>query len=280
MSVHGVDVASYQPTDFATSGQDFAFVKATEGTSYVNPHHAGQAAHARAAGLVVGHYHFARPGSAAEQAAYFLKHAAAKAGDLLALDWEDADVSGSAKDTLLRQIQHEAAGHRVLLYCNREFWLQYDKTSFCGDGLWIADPSASAGHPRVEHSWTLHQYGESGGLDRNLGAFASKAALTSWAAKKPASDGTPHYVPFPGSDWFTAGRRSPVVAAMHSRLVAVGCDHYHSSSNKDVIGSGDVASYEAWQRKYSTQHDKGWTGAALKWPPGKESWDALHVPES
>jgi hypothetical protein len=279
MTVHGVDVASYQPTDFTTSGQDFAFVKATEGTGYVNPHHAAQVAHARAAGLVVGHYHFARPGSAADQSAYFLKHAAPKDGDLLALDWEDADVSGAAKDTLLRRVQHDAADHRVLLYCNREFWLQRDTTSFCGDGLWIADPSSSAGHPGVKHAWTIHQYGSSGGIDRNVAAFASKAALTSWAAKKPAAGG-PHDVPFPGSDWFTIGRRSPIVAAMHDRLVAVGCDHYRSSSDKDVIGSGDVASYEAWQRKYSTEHHRGWTGDALKWPPGKESWDALKVPES
>jgi hypothetical protein len=89
-------------------------------------------------------------------------------------------------------------------------------------------------------------------------------------------DGIKH-VPFPGAAWFSMGRRSPVVAAMHDRLVAVGCSRYKSSANKDVIGSGDVASYEAWQRQYSATHHKGWTGAALKWPPGKETWDALEV---
>ncbi|WP_435134241.1 hypothetical protein [Actinacidiphila sp. bgisy144] len=45
-----------------------------------------------------------------------------------------------------------------------------------------------------------------------------------------------------------------------------------------MSGSGDAAPYEAWQRKYSTEHHKGWSAAALKWPPGKESWDALQVP--
>jgi hypothetical protein len=65
---------------------------------------------------------------------------------------------------------------------------------------------------------------------------------------------------------------------MHTRLVAVGCNHYQSSQNADVIGTGDEASYEAWQRKYSALHHKGWSGAALKWPPGKETWDALQVP--
>jgi hypothetical protein len=77
------------------------------------------------------------------------------------------------------------------------------------------------------------------------------------------------YEPFPGAGWFVMGRKSPIVAAMHDRLVAVGCNHYQSSANKDVIGSGDKASYEAWQRKCGYPGD---------WPPGKTTWDLLHVP--
>ena len=275
MSVKGIDVASYQSSTFSTAGLGFVMVKATEGTGYVNPRHAAQVAHARARGMVVGHYHFARPGSVTAQAAYFLEHAAARAGDLLAYDWEDAGVPGTDKDTWIKHVQASSPSHRVLLYCNRDFWLDRDHTSFAGDGLWIADPDAAAGHPRVTHAWTVHQYGTSGGLDLDVGNFASEAALRAWAAKggRPSA-----YEPFPGTSWFTTGRRSPIVAAMHARLVAVGCDHYTSSSGKDVIGSGDVASYEAWQRKYNADHHKGWTGAQLKWPPGAETWNALHVP--
>jgi hypothetical protein len=279
MTIKGIDVASYQSSTFSTSGLAFVMVKATEGTGYVNPRHAAQVAHARAEGVAVGHYHFARPGSVSDQVAYFRKHAGIKAGDILAMDWEDTGVSCAEKDSFIKALQKAAPTHRVLLYCNRDFWLHRDTTSFCGDGLWIADPGAEAGHPRVEHAWTVHQYSSAGGLDRNVAAFADKAALTAWA-KKGDSAATPAYEPFPGTSWFTVGRKSPIVAAMHARLVAVGCDRYKSSANKDVIGSGDVASYEAWQRKYSTEHHKGWSGAALKWPPGKESWDALHVPNS
>ncbi|CAG7646941.1 GH25 family lysozyme [Actinacidiphila bryophytorum] len=274
MTVHGIDVASYQSGDYSTSGLDFVFVKATEGSSYANPKHAAQVATARAHGLVVGHYHFARPGSMSAQADYFLAHAGAKAGDVLAFDWEDTGVPGADKDAWLRHVQAKAPEHRVVLYCNRDFWLHRDSTSFCADGLWIADPSAPEGHPRVEHPWLFHQYSSAGGLDRNVGNFAGPGTLRTWAGRGAA----PHYEPFPGAGWFTVGRRSPIVAAMHERLVAVGCNHYTSTANKDVIGSGDVASYEAWQRKYNTDHHKGWTGSALKWPPGRETWDALHVP--
>ncbi|MEU6318142.1 peptidoglycan-binding protein [Streptomyces sp. NPDC047009] len=82
------------------------------------------------------------------------------------------------------------------------------------------------------------------------------------------------YESFPGAAWFAMGRRSPIVARMHDRLVAVGCNRYQSTRDKDVIGSGDVASYQAWQRKC------GFTGSAATWPPGKTTWDLLQVSKS
>lgn len=82
----------------------------------------------------------------------------------------------------------------------------------------------------------------------------------------------PRYEPFPGAGFFTAGRTSPIIAAMHDRLVAVGCNHYQSSTGKNVWGSGDVASYAAWQRKL------GYTGADANGIPGPTSWAKLQVP--
>lgn len=82
----------------------------------------------------------------------------------------------------------------------------------------------------------------------------------------------PKYEPFPGASFFRAGRRSPIIAAMHKRLVAVGCNRYQSTANQDVWGSGDVASYAAWQRK------QGYTGSAADGIPGPTTWAALKVP--
>ncbi|MFE7566196.1 peptidoglycan-binding protein [Streptomyces sp. NPDC057539] len=104
--------------------------------------------------------------------------------------------------------------------------------------------------------------------------------LYAWVQKgAPRPGGTtsppapkPKYEPFPGAAWFAMGRRSPVVLAMRKRLIAVGCNRYQSTKDPDVIGSGDKASYEAWQRKC------GYTGAAATWPPGKTTWDKLQVP--
>lgn len=187
MTVNGIDVASYQSSDYGTKGLDFVVVKATEGSGYVNPKHAGQVATARAHGLVVGHYHFARPGPVSAQADHFLAHAGARAGEFLALDWEDTGVSNKDKDAWLRHVRAKAPEHRVVLYCNRDFWLHRDTTSYCADGLWIADPSAPKGHPRVKHPWLFHQYSEAGGLDHDVGNFAGRAALRAWAAKGAAA---------------------------------------------------------------------------------------------
>ncbi|MFI8535323.1 peptidoglycan-binding protein [Streptomyces aquilus] len=82
----------------------------------------------------------------------------------------------------------------------------------------------------------------------------------------------PRYEPFPGAAWFSRGRKSPIVLAMRQRLIAEGCGRYQSSKNPDVIGPGDEASYEAWQRKC------GYSGSAATWPPGKTTWDRLKVP--
>ena len=88
----------------------------------------------------------------------------------------------------------------------------------------------------------------------------------------PPATGGSKYEPFPGSGFFYNGKRSPIIAAMHNRLVAVGCNKYESQSNKDVWGSGDKASYAAFQRKC------GFYGSDADGIPGKTTWDLLRVP--
>ena len=63
----GCDVSGYQPgvnwTQVKNAGITFCWSKATEGSSYVNPHFAAQEAGAKNAGIFIGAYHFARPSS-------------------------------------------------------------------------------------------------------------------------------------------------------------------------------------------------------------------------
>jgi GH25 family lysozyme M1 (1,4-beta-N-acetylmuramidase) len=82
--VGGIDISSHDHRRFGVSwatevaaGSEFVYVKATEGTTYKNPHFAADYAAARAAHRYVGAYVFARPdrGNPVGQAEHFLRHA-------------------------------------------------------------------------------------------------------------------------------------------------------------------------------------------------------------
>jgi GH25 family lysozyme M1 (1,4-beta-N-acetylmuramidase) len=191
--LHGIDVSSYQSSDYSTSGLSFVFIKLTEGMSYVNPKWTAQRTRARGAGLVTGFYHYPHiANSPTAEADHFLEQINLTAGDILCLDWEwyGQDVSNararSYKDTWLSHVKSKAPAHRVVLYSDRSNWLNVDEDSHCGDGLWIADPT-TAGHPRVKHHWTFHQYAESS-ADKDVANFSSAAALRSWAGAAKAAE--------------------------------------------------------------------------------------------
>jgi hypothetical protein len=178
--IEGYDVAGYQPVDFNTAGTDFVCIKITEGLTYTNPNWVGQRATARGAGLVTGFYHFARPGSMTAQADYFLSKINLAPGDWLAFDWEDSGVTSAQKDQWIKYVQ-AATGRKVVLYCNLDFWKNRDTSSFAGDGLWIADPNAPKGQPRITAPFLIHQYSETNGYDHDVALFDSRADMAAWA---------------------------------------------------------------------------------------------------
>jgi len=185
--IKGQDWSSHQSSAPSVAGLDFVVIKATEGTSYVNPDMVDQARHARAHRLVVGFYHFLTPGNPRGQAAHFVRRAASVPGDPLFVDWETGPDGRAAtcaeKDAFIREVQRlRGADHRVGLYCNRDFWLNRDTTSFAGDALWIAEYGVTPGKPRIEAPWLFHQY-SSTPVDKNVAAFPSKAALQEWCGR-------------------------------------------------------------------------------------------------
>lgn len=124
------------------------------------------------------------------------------------------------------------------------------------------------GHQHVPEN--LH--GDPGNFDIVTMLALAKAKVGGVVTPKPPTTTKPKYEPFPGASFFKDGRKSPIILAMRKRLIAVGCNRYQSSSNPDTWGSGDKASYAAWQRKC------GYSGAGADGIPGKSSWDDLKVP--
>jgi len=97
--LHGVDTSHYQDGRIdlkaaRAAGLQWWYVKATEGTTFVDPLYAKRVRQARRAGLPVGAYHFARPdrGDADDEAKFFLATADIREGDMLPmLDLESSE---------------------------------------------------------------------------------------------------------------------------------------------------------------------------------------------
>lgn len=124
------------------------------------------------------------------------------------------------------------------------------------------------GHQHVPEN--LH--GDPGNIDIDYLIAKATSLANGTVTPKPPTTTKPKYEPFPGAYFFKDGRKSPIILAMRKRLIAVGCGKYQSNSNPDTWGSGDEASYKAWQKKL------GFTGDDADGVPGKSSWDDLKVP--
>ncbi|MFD7016147.1 glycoside hydrolase family 25 protein [Streptomyces sp. NPDC059928] len=190
MGIYGQDWASYQPAQPDTSGLSFAFVKVTEGLSYINPVWHTQRDHAKANGLVWGGYAYPHMGNSPQaEADFFLAQVAWQPGDLVVLDWEGYDsanqnvskaTQAAYKETWLRYVKSRLPHNPVGMYANVDYWRNVDTTGYAGDFLWIATAGQAAGNPGIQAPWLFHQYSDNG-MDRDYCHLASTAELRAWA---------------------------------------------------------------------------------------------------
>jgi GH25 family lysozyme M1 (1,4-beta-N-acetylmuramidase) len=189
--IKGIDVSAYQSTTYDVTGLDFVITKVTEGLSYVNPRWTAQRDRAKAAGLVWGAYHYPHMANdPIAEADRFLAQVAWQPGDIIVLDWEGYDAANKGvprarqlayRDAWLKYVKGKMPQYRVGMYCNVDYWKNVDKTSNCGDFLWIATAGAPAGEPGINYGWTFHQHSTAGGIDHDVANFPTRAALAAWA---------------------------------------------------------------------------------------------------
>ncbi|RKE17792.1 lysozyme [Streptomyces sp. TLI_171] len=201
----GMDVSGWQgnvawSTAYANGGR-FAYVKATEGTTYTNPYFAQQYNGSYNVGMIRGAYHFALPNnsSGATQAAYFVAHGGgwSKDGKTLppALDIEynpyGATCYGLSQAGMVSWIRdfsntvHTKTGRYPVIYTTTDWWTTCtgNNGSFgATNPLWVARYASSVG--TLPNGWsyqTIWQYADSGTLpgDQNYfnGAFDRVQAL-------------------------------------------------------------------------------------------------------
>lgn len=97
--LNGIDTASYQAgLNPAIVPMDFNIVKATQGTSYINPDFARMAKATVDAGKLIGVYHYAGGGDPVKEADFFLRTIPGYIGKaILCLDWEGEQNSAFGK---------------------------------------------------------------------------------------------------------------------------------------------------------------------------------------
>ena len=125
-------------------GVSFAWVKASEGKTFDDERFTHNRRAAKAAGIRIGAYHYARPdnNTPREEAEHFLRVAKPVAGELLpALDFEEPKARGLAPSTLVRwaddwlEIVEAAIGARPVFYS----FPSYISSEMGGGGLALGE---------------------------------------------------------------------------------------------------------------------------------------------
>ncbi|MEV0274398.1 MAG: hydrolase [Hamadaea sp.] len=194
-TVAGVDVSHYQGTINWTSvrnaGIQFAYIKATEGTSYKDSAFNANYTNAYYAGVIRGAYHFARPNisSGATQANYLASNGGAWSADSrtlpAALDLEANPYSGgycyglstsgmrSWIQDFLNTYKSRTTRYAVI-YTTTSWWNTCTGSwtaPWANHPLWVARWASSAGTlPAGAPVWSFWQYTSSGSVSGISGA--------------------------------------------------------------------------------------------------------------
>ncbi|CAE6434196.1 unnamed protein product [Rhizoctonia solani] len=179
----GIDVSGHQKNvDWGAqkkAGVKFAYVKATEGTSYRSPYFTQQYDGSYRIGMIRGAYHFARPdrASGAAQANYFLQYGGKWTADGKTLpgmlDIENNDVSGGDTCYGISPVKmvswikdfsdtyHSKTGRYPAIYTNTPWWKKCTGNSamFGKNPLVIANWGRTPEPlPAGWTQWTIWQY--------------------------------------------------------------------------------------------------------------------------
>ncbi|HEY8822707.1 MAG TPA: GH25 family lysozyme [Dermatophilaceae bacterium] len=252
-AVIGPDVSSHNHdkggtvnwvTAHGAGGASFAFVKATEGGTYRNPNFASDFASIRAAGMIRGAYHYARPSGTTKAAliadataeASFFVHIAgtlSAKGDLPpVLDIETAGTLNPAQlslwtHTWLDRTQR-LTGRTPMVYTYAYFWRQKmgNSAGFARYPLWLA--SYSSTKPAMVGGWksyTFWQYtpkARLAGANRTLDMSVFSGSATQLRAMA-------HYAPAPALPQITA-----VLSSSNVRSATV--THLSGATSRSLAG--------------------------------------------
>lgn len=185
MPAYGIDVSHWQGVidwnAVKRAGKQFALIKASEGTGWVDDQYQFNRREAEAAGLKVAPYHYFRPGwNSGDQAQHFFDTVGKpQPGDLIPwLDVEDFGKTAGGPDIAAKDFVYQLSqtlvkmdelfGCTVGIYTGLWFWDQLPVTWSMDDRpLWVAYwySDQKPGNPVLPQGWTqyaVHQYTSKG----------------------------------------------------------------------------------------------------------------------
>lgn len=198
--MNGIDISSYQAElNAGIVPSDFVFIKATEGTNYINPTWREQAGQVTQTNKLLGFYHFASTGNTIAEADFFIsvvKDYISKA--VLVLDFEAGAINAwgnvGARQFLNRV--KEKTGINPMIYMSAEVTRQFNWSIIStSNALWVAQYASMSPTGYQSEPWSdgkgygawssaaIHQYSSSGSLanwNGNLDLNLAYINATQW----------------------------------------------------------------------------------------------------
>lgn len=164
-----IDLSHHNPEpDWGTlkaSGVVGVILKATEGTTYIDPTYAGRRDRAKAAGLAVCSYHFLKPGDINAQMFHYLDVVAPGRGERVVVDYEDTGLKLFDLETAVTYLRQADLDLQVTVYSGSLIKGQLGATGksavLAGTSLWIAHYTKSQAPSWPKGTWdvwSLWQY--------------------------------------------------------------------------------------------------------------------------
>lgn len=266
--IKGIDVSRHNGlVDWAKvkgAGYSFVYAKASEGVTYDDPLYLQHVKGAKAAGLAVGAYHFARPenNAAIDEAKHFVDILKKFDTDLIpVLDLEmptNPKLISSQKlvqwaRDFINYVQKET-GRKVMLYTGVWFIKRYDNffNKLSDVPLWVSLYGSSVPDVGGWSRWVVWQYtdkgqvpGVSGNCDVNVAVSLDEildkqiVAKPSIPASKPAPKPAPPQYPLP-TGVLKLGSRGEAVKQLQRALTALNfkcgaVDGVYGAQTKDAV---------------------------------------------
>ncbi len=150
---------------------DFAYIKSTEGVTYIDSRFHYNFSQAKSVGIPVGVYHFFRfDRSGEEQARHFMEIVALDELDLPpVVDVEEWGQYNQSKDVdkvwaelrIFIDLVEEKSARKVFVYSDKHSYSKYIKGKFEDNEVWICSLGCP---PQIDRKWAFWQYSHKGRL--------------------------------------------------------------------------------------------------------------------